>query len=126
MWEANSYSMAVLHAAQSINVRLQQKIGRTDTSDANLCGEAFSIDGPKVGRSRLRFDGDRTSETWRSLQEGAGFFGRGCFRAMRNPVAHNHQYPITQQEALEQLSALSLLARWIDECVVEVAPSGAH
>lgn len=121
MWEANSYPTAVLHAAQSINARLQQKLERYDASDANLCGEAFSTDEPKVGRPRLRFDGDRTSETWRSLQEGAGFFGRGCFRAIRNPIAHNHQHPVSQQEALEQLAAFSRLAWWIDQCGVETA-----
>jgi uncharacterized protein Ymh len=121
MWEAGSYSTAVLWAAQSINTRLQQKLNRQEISDATLCGEAFSTDEPKPGRPRLRFDGDRTSETWKSLQEGAGFLGRGCFRAMRNPVAHNHQHPVNQQEALEELAALSRLARWIDQCKVETA-----
>jgi Protein of unknown function (Hypoth_ymh) len=121
MWEASSYSTAVLWAAQSINARLQQKLNRYDISDATLCSEAFKIDEPKAERPRLRFHGDRTSETWRSLQEGAGFFGRGCFQAIRNPVAHSHQHPVSEQEALEELAALSQLARWIDQCTVETA-----
>lgn len=120
MWEAGSRSTAVLHAAQAINARLQQKLSRFDISDATLCGEAFSADAPKEGRSRLRFSGDRTSETWKSLQLGAAFFGRGCFQAIRNPLAHSHQYDCSQEEALERLAALSLLARWVDECKIEV------
>lgn len=121
MWEAESQSTAVFHAAQAINARLQQKLSRFDISDASLCGEAFSADPPKEARPRLRFSGDRTSETWKSLQVGAGFFGRGCFQAIRNPPAHNHQHHLNQQEALEMLAALSLLSRWIDECQVEAA-----
>jgi uncharacterized protein (TIGR02391 family) len=119
MWEANAYSEAVEAAAKSINARLQQKLGRFDISDTDLCLQAFSKDEPKEGRPRLRFDGDRTSETWRSRQEGAGAFGRGCFQAIRNPIAHGHEHRLTQQAALEQLAALSQLARWIDECTVE-------
>jgi hypothetical protein len=91
MWEAGSRPTSVLHAAQAVNARLQQKLGRADISDAALCTEAFSTDDPKAGRLRLRFDGDRNSETWRSMQAGAASFGRGCFQAIRNPVAHSHQ-----------------------------------
>jgi len=121
MWEAGSPSTAVLHAAQAINARLQQKLGRSDISDASLCGEAFSTDDPKEGRPRLRFIGDYSSETSRSLQLGAAYFGRGCFQAIRNPLAHNHQYHVSQQQALEMLAALSLLAQWINECIVVYA-----
>jgi hypothetical protein len=119
MWEAGSQSTAVLHAAQAINAWLQQKLGRSDISDATLCAEAFSTDPPKEGRPRLRFYGDRTSETWKSRQLGAAFFGRGCFQAIRNPLAHNHELRLSPQAALEMLAALSLLARMIDEGQVE-------
>lgn len=123
MWEAGSYSTAVLHAAQSVNVHLQQKLGRTDTGESALCTEAFSPDHPRPGRPRLRFGGDRSSQTWRSLQDGAGAFGRGCFQAMRNPPAHSYQHSLTAQEALEELAALSRLARWIERCEVERSES---
>ena len=44
-------------------------------------------------------------------------FGVGCFQAIRNPVGHlpNEQVELTEQEALERLSSLSLFARWIEE-----------
>lgn len=51
MWEAGSLPTAVLNAAKAINLRLQQKLGRHDISDASLCVEAFSADAPKEGRT---------------------------------------------------------------------------
>ncbi len=44
-------------------------------------------------------------------------FGRGCMMRVRNLYSHGHEP--TEQEALEALAALSLLARWIDDAGVE-------
>ena len=38
-------------------------------------------------------------------------------QGIRNPQAHPSEN-ISEQEALEQLAALSVLARWVDECEV--------
>ena len=119
MWEAGSHREAVTAAARSVNARLQQKIARHDISDLKLCRAVFSMDPSKPDQPRLRFPGNRSSETWRSRQIGAGEFGAGCFQAIRNPLAHEHNYDIPAQHALEQLAAFSVLARWIEECVVE-------
>jgi hypothetical protein len=99
--------------------RLQQKLGRHDASESALVREAFSTDPPAPGRPRLRFPGDRTSDTWRSRQQGGIQLGAGCFTGIRNPAAHEDDLVLTEQVALEQLAAFSLLARWIDECTVE-------
>lgn len=50
-------------------------------------------------------------------------FGAGCFAAIRNPVGHlpNDQFELPEQDALERLAALSLLARWIDDSSLEAA-----
>ncbi len=40
--------------------------------------------------------------------------GMGCAQGIRNPQAHPSP-DITEQEAQEQLAALSVLARWVDE-----------
>lgn len=125
MWNAGSTQESVGAAARSVNARLQQKLGRHDTSDARLCRDAFSLDLPQPGRPRLRVPGDRSSETWRSRQQGAGQLGAGCFEGIRNPVAHDHGLDLTAQVALEQLAAFSVLARWIDECTVERAPASS-
>ena len=84
-----------------------------------MCQEAFSEGDPKPGRLRLKFSDDRTTDTWKALQGGARSFGAACFTAICNPVAHEHDYLLSTQEALERLAALSVLARWIDQCEVE-------
>ena len=121
LWDAGSTQAAVLAAAQSVNARLQQKLGRHDSSDAALCREGFSRNDPVPGQPRLRFPGDRASDTWRSRQNGGVQFGAGCFEGLRNPAAHEHELQVPEQVALEQLAAFSVLARWIDECTVETA-----
>lgn len=125
MWEAGSTQEAVHSAARSVNARLQQKLGRHDLADAGLCRQAFSLNDPAPGQPRLRFLGDRKSETWRSRQNGGIQLGAGCFEGIRNPAAHDDALDLPEQVALEQLAAFSVLARWIDECTVEVAESGA-
>jgi hypothetical protein len=119
MWRAGSAQEAVHAAARSVNARLQQKLGRHDVADAKLCREAFSLNDPAPGQPRLRFAGDRTSETWRSRQNGGIQFGAGCFEGIRNITAHVEGLDLPDQVALEQLAAFSVLARWIDECEVE-------
>ena len=83
-----------------------------------LYGQAFSTKDPSPGEKRLRFpDINRTEEPkrWTSAHEGARNLGMGCAQGIRNPQAHPSP-DITEQEALEQLAALSVLARWVDEC----------
>jgi hypothetical protein len=127
LWYAGSRQEAVHAAARSVNARMQQKRGHHDKSDAALCREFFSLDPPAPRRPRLRFRGyTRTDQTWRSRQQGAMDFGAGCFAGIRNPAAHEHGLSLSEQVALEQLAAFSLLARWIDECEVERADADAQ
>jgi len=122
LWYAGSRQEAVHAAARSVNARMQQKRGHHDKSDAALCRELFSLDPPTPGRPRLRFSSyRRTDPTWRSRQQGAMDFGAGCFEGIRNPAAHEHGLALSEQMALEQLAAFSLLARWVEECTVETA-----
>lgn len=119
LWFAGSRQEAVNAAARSLNARLQQKLGRLDASESAFVRESFSLADPASGRPRLRFPGDRTSDTWRSCQQSGMQLGAGCFAGIRNPAAHEDGLVLTEQVALEQLAAFSLLARWIDECMVE-------
>jgi hypothetical protein len=50
-------------------------------------------------------------------------FGVGCFKAIRNPLDHlpGDEHDMSEQEALEQLAAWSLFARWIERAEVVVA-----
>jgi hypothetical protein len=124
LWHAGSRQEAVHAAARSVNAHLQQKLGRRDASESSLVREAFSRSGPSPGHPRLRFPGDRTSLAWCSRQNGAMDLGAGCFEGIRNPAAHEDGLVLPEQIALEQLAVFSVLARWIDECEVDIMQSG--
>jgi hypothetical protein len=47
-------------------------------------------------------------------------FGQGCYLALRNPLSHeaDRLEELPENEALEQLAAFSLLARWIERSFI--------
>lgn len=122
LWAAEAYQDAVLAAARTLNRRLQQKVGRHDIGEYDLAMQAFDLKEPVAGRPRLRSPGDRTSPSWRARQEGAKYMTAGAFLAIRNVAAHEEDTDWGQQEALEYLATLSVIAHWIEECTVETAP----
>lgn len=119
-WRTGHRHEAVLAGAKSVNSILQQKLGRRDLSEVKLVRDSFSDKPPVPGRPRLRFAGIEDEQTRESMREGAMNFGAGCFMAIRNPIGHlpNDEHELSEQEALERLAALSLLARWIDQAEV--------
>lgn len=120
-WTLGQRHEAVLAAAKAVNSQLQAKLDRRDLSEAELVRQAFSEKTPELGKPRLRFNSVTDLQTRESLRVGAMDFGAGCFRAIRNPVGHrpNEEIEMTEQEALERLAALSLLARFIEDADVE-------
>jgi hypothetical protein len=100
---------------------LQAKLERRDVSEGKLVQEAFSEKPPADGRPRLRYPAIEDEQTRDSMRQGVLDFGLGCFRAIRNPIGHlpNDEVELSEQEALERLAAVSLLARWIDQAIVE-------
>ena len=124
LWDGGHYKQAVNAAAATVEEQTQLKLRRGDLSGAPLYTEAFKVG--KVGETpdgrRLRFkhldelteDGKR-NQSWVSAHEGAMHFGRGCAQGIRNLNAHGTG-ELPEQEALEYLAALSVLARWVDEC----------
>jgi uncharacterized protein (TIGR02391 family) len=117
-WYSNHFRAAVHAASAAINAHTQDKVGRRDVADDKLIQECFSPNAPDIGRPRLRVLGDASDQNAQSRQRGALSFGLGCFFAIRNPAAHAVD-ELPEQEALEQLAALSVLARLIDECTIE-------
>ncbi len=116
-WESNHYRAAVHAAANSVNAHLQDKLGRRDVSDTKLLQEAFSDKAPEAGKPRLRLPGDQTDPGVQTRQRGALLLGQGAFAAFRNPAAHETG-DLAEQEALEQLATFSLVASFIEQCVV--------
>ncbi|MEV6436290.1 TIGR02391 family protein [Streptomyces anulatus] len=121
LWAAQAHQDAVLTAARKVNSRLQQKLSRHDIGEMDLCMQSFDLKQPTESKPRLRFDGDRSTPTWRARQEGAKYFSAGAFLGIRNLAAHQETVTWTEQEALEYLASFSVVARWIEECSVETA-----
>jgi Protein of unknown function (Hypoth_ymh) len=76
-------------------------------------GERTGAD-PKPASPRLRLPGfDHEPPEFTSAHVGARFFGMGAVAAIRNLATHRPEEP-DEQVALEQLAAMSSLARWVD------------
>lgn len=104
LWAAEARQDAVLAAARTLNRRLQQKLGRHDTSDKDLCMQAFDPGDAQPGRPRLRFPGDRATATWKARQDGAKYLSAGAFLAIRNVAAHEEAVDWSRQDTLEHLT----------------------
>lgn len=120
-WRSSHRREAVQQAARSVNAQLQDRLGRRNVSEADAVRKAFTLDAPKPGAPRLRLMEDDGSPTFRTLHEGASAFGAGCFMAIRNPSAHEPMEELDEQEALEQLAAFSILARWVEQADIVTA-----
>ena len=121
LWRNGHFGEAVSAAAKSVNAMLQAKVSRRDLSDAKLVSECFSLDPPKPGCPRLRLMPNDGSEVYTSLHSGALAFGQGCFKAIRNVLAHEYGQLAEppEEEALHYLAAFSVLARWIEKATVQ-------
>lgn len=125
LWQSGHFVQAVRDAVTKLNAETQNKVGRRDVSETDLFKQAFSLDEPKPGRSGLRRMSPEDSDTYRSVQRGAMSFAERVFAGIRNPLSHEVDQELTEQVALEYLAALSVLARWVDESLVEHAGGAA-
>lgn len=121
LWQSGHYREAVGGAIRKLNAETQNKLGRRDLSETKLFQEAFTEKPASVGKARLRRMKPEASDTYKSVQRGAMAFAEGVFAGIRNPLSHEADQELTEQEALEYLAALSVLARWVDESTVEVS-----
>ncbi|QKV97628.1 restriction endonuclease [Streptomyces sp. NA02950] len=121
LWQSGHFREAVTAAARKVNAETQNKVVRRDVSETNLFKSVFSQDPPKPGQPRLRITADDGSDTFRSLHRGAMSFADGCYAGIRNPNSHEDGLPeLPEHQALEQLAAFSVLARWVDSATVEL------
>ncbi|MGW2779515.1 TIGR02391 family protein [Streptomyces olivaceoviridis] len=115
LWRGGHFREAVTAAARKVNRQTQDKVGRLAATETALFQSVFPKDDPKPGQPRLRLIPDDGSDTFRSVQRGAAAFAEGCYAGIRNPNSHEDGLPeLPEHEALEQLAAFSVLARWVD------------
>ncbi|MEU9100023.1 TIGR02391 family protein [Streptomyces sp. NPDC048361] len=115
LWRSGHFREAVTAAARKVNAETQNRVGRRDASETALFQRVFSKDDPKPGQPRLRLMTDDASDIFRSVHRGAMTFAEGCYAGIRNPNSHEDGLPeLPEHEALEQLAAFSVLARWVE------------
>lgn len=121
LWQSGHFREAVEGAIKKLNAETQNKVSRRDVSETDLFKQAFTTDAPQAGKPRLRRMKDDGSDTYKSVQRGVMAFAEGVFAGIRNPLSHEADHELSEQDALEYLAALSVLARWVDAAEVEGA-----
>ena len=81
--------------------------------ESALVDKVFSIEKPILAINSLQ------TETERSEHKGFALLLKGCFAAVRNPLAHGPKILWQgEDDAADYLSLISLLHRKLDECTV--------
>jgi hypothetical protein len=115
LWRDGHYRQAVAAAAEAVVLMVKSRTGRNDISETALWQEAFSDKDPQPQKPRLRWPGNPADRDVTTMNAGLRQFAPGVQMTIRNSAAHGVG-ELGEQDALERLSTLSLLARWVDEC----------
>jgi hypothetical protein len=118
MWRDGHYRQAVAGSAEALVGQLKARTGRNNIAETALWQETFSERPPEAGKPRLRWPGDPADRTVRSMNEGLRSITAGVQLTIRNTAAHETDQ-WTLVEASERLAVLSLIARWLETCVLE-------
>jgi hypothetical protein len=121
LWQDGHHRQAVEAAYGALVDDVKSRTGRSDLSDDDVFGQAFSSDPPRPGRARLRWPGEAVDRTAISMNSGIRHFSSGVQLAIRNALVHGRA-DLTAREGGERLAALSLLATWIENCESVIAP----
>ena len=114
-----NYFHAVFEATKGLAQRIREVSG-VDADGAKLVDSALLGKNPRLAMNSLR------TETERSEQNGFGMLLKGCFAAVRNPLAHEPKILWEgEDDAADFLTLISLLHRNLDDCVL-VTPSRNH
>lgn len=107
----DNYFHAVFEAAKGLAQRIRELAGE-DGDGAALVDLVFSVERPVLAFNTLR------TETEKSEHKGYAALLKGCFAAVRNPLAHEPKLLWQgEDDAADHLSLISLLHRKLDECV---------
>ena len=108
----DNYFHAVFEATKGLAQRIRDMTGIQEDG-AVLVDRVFSIDRPILAMNRLQ------TETEKSQHKGFAALTKGCFAAVRNPLAHEPKILWDgEHDAADYLSLISLLHRKLDECFV--------
>lgn len=106
----DNYFHAVFETSKGLAQRIRDLSG-IQADGAALIDKVFSIEKPILAINSLR------TETERSEHKGFALLLKGCFVAVRNPLAHGPKILWEgEDDAADYLSLISLLHRKLDDC----------
>lgn len=107
----DNYFHAVFEATKGLAQRVRDRSG-VQAEGAALVDRVFSVEHPLLVMSALQ------TETEKSEHKGFAALLKGCFAAVRNPLAHEPKILWEgEDDAADYLSLISLLHRKLDDCV---------
>jgi uncharacterized protein (TIGR02391 family) len=107
----DSYFHAVFEASKGLAQRIRDITG-VQADGPKLIDRVFSIERPLLALNTLK------TETEKSEHKGYSALLKGCFAAVRNPLAHEPKIMWEgEDDAADYLSLISLLHRKLDQCV---------
>ena len=113
---------AVLMAAANVEAQWRQLVEMRRGSLGALAERFNRKANLQDGDLILRLPGHTPGTSdWNNAQDGAYHLAKSC-ASIRNFLAHRADVPISPGYALEQLSTLSVLARWITSANIRVFP----
>jgi uncharacterized protein (TIGR02391 family) len=107
----DNYFHAVFEATKGLAQRIRDMSG-IERDGAALVDKVFAVEKPILAINSLR------TETEKSEHKGFAMLLKGCFGAIRNPLAHEPKILWEgEDDAADYLSLISLLHRKLDNCV---------
>ena len=102
---------AVFEATKGLAERIRDKSGIRDADGCSLVDKVFSIKQPLLAFNTLR------TETERSEHKGFASLLKGCFSALRNPLAHQPKILWKgENDIIDHFFLISSLHRKLDNC----------
>lgn len=128
-WTAHQYRVSVREGMTALTSFWRDRLDRRDGQDNAFWQQSLSAGEPQPGKPKLRWPGDVEDQTAKSMRGGMqplatslNNLATGVNLTIRNPATHSTgEY--TEQEAMEQLAAVSFLGRLLDQCAIDHAPT---
>ena len=105
--EDGHFAEAVRAALQRFEFEVQERSGWQALGGKDLMAQVFNVADPL-----LRITSSRRGRS--TGQEGYAFLTMGAMLAFRNEYSHGAKVDLSSAEAMEQLSFVSFLFRWLD------------
>ena len=107
-----NYFHAVFEACKGLFQRIREMSGM-EGDGAALIDKVFSVENPRLAFNTLQ------TETEKSEHKGLAQLFKGCYAAIRNPLAHGPKILWQgEADAVDYLTFISMLHRKLDQAVI--------